>query len=76
MDSNEFDNIVRRAKALVFNPQVATYAGIGITTSILAYYTLFDSTGSIIQSSPSANEEEEKEEEPPAEEEEEEQAEE
>lgn len=42
MNFPEFDNIVRKAKVLIVNPQVATYACIGITTSMLAYFTLFE----------------------------------
>jgi hypothetical protein len=42
MSYPEFDYIVRKAKAVLINPQVATYLGIGITTTMLAYYTMFE----------------------------------
>jgi hypothetical protein len=42
MDFLSIDNVMRQAKSMIINPQVATYAGIGITTTMLAYYTLFE----------------------------------
>lgn len=42
MDFLSIDNVMRQAKSIIVNPQVATYACIGITTTILAYYTIFE----------------------------------
>ena len=39
----DFENIIQRSKVKLLDPQIATYAGIGITTVILAYYTLYES---------------------------------
>jgi hypothetical protein len=58
MSYPEFDYIVRKAKSVLINPQVATYLGIGITTTMLAYYTMFETGKSDSESK----------EEPPAEE--------
>ena len=41
MDLQSIESITRKAKSIFINPQVATYAGIAITTTMLAYYTLF-----------------------------------
>lgn len=42
MDFLSIDNVMRQAKSIIVNPQVATYACIGITTTVLAYYTIFE----------------------------------
>ena len=74
MSYPEFDYMLRKAKVALINPQVATYLGIGITTTMLAYYTMFETGKSDSESKeePPAEEpekeEEPKEEEPPAEE--------
>ena len=46
MDFLSIDNVMRQAKSMIINPQVATYAGIGITTTLLASYTLFENDAS------------------------------
>lgn len=68
MSYPEFDYIVRKAKAVLINPQVATYLGIGITTTMLAYYTMFETGKSDSESKEEEPEKEEVEEEPEKEE--------
>ena len=58
MSYQEIDYMLRKAKSALINPQVATYLGIGITTTMLAYYTMFETGKSDSESK----------EEPPAEE--------
>ena len=69
MSYQEIDYMLRKAKSALINPQVATYLGIGITTTMLAYYTMFETGKSDSESKeePPA-EEPEKEEEPKEEE--------
>lgn len=55
MDFLSIDNVMRQAKSIFINPQVATYGCIGITTTVLAYYTLFEND----ESSKSENKSEE-----------------
>ena len=68
MSYPEFDYIVRKAKAVLINPQVATYLGIGITTTMLAYYTMFETGKSDSESKEEPPAEEPTEEEPTEEE--------
>jgi hypothetical protein len=42
MDFLSIDNVIRQTKSIIVNPQVATYVCIGITTTVLAYYTIFE----------------------------------
>ena len=72
MDFFKIENVMRQAKSMVLNPQVATYAGIIITTSMLAYFTIFDSKVSDKSERESEPEERESEREPEREPEEEE----
>jgi hypothetical protein len=71
MSLSDLETIFKKTKVSILNPQTATYAGIGITTLILAYYTLYESGSTKSTSAEKAEEpkvEEPKEEEPKEEE--------
>jgi hypothetical protein len=65
MSLYNLEDIFKKTKVSILNPQTATYAGIGITTVILAYYTLYESSSTKSASAEKVEEpEEEKVEEP------------